>query len=171
MRTVAQLQNYAPMLSCTHLYVLSLAAAAALAQLQLTQLADPAQVGTPVTAAIRYREGAQLAALGLSPYAGAAFHGPPLLLAGARLLDAAAASAFPGVSILVPPWRVLATSATDVLAAAALARLMTAAAAAAGSQPRQHGSGGADSRTYNVRQSPRCSRSSVLIGQDEPEMT
>lgn len=106
--------------------------------------ADPAgsfvQVGTPVTAAIRYREGAQLAALGLSPYAGAAFHGPPLLLAGARLLDAAAASAFPGFSVLAPPWRVLATSAADVLAAAALARL---AAAAAARQPGTHGSSGA----------------------------
>ena len=102
------------------------------------------QVGTPVTAAIRYREGAQLAALGLSPYNSAAFHGPPLLLAGARLLDAAAASAFPGFSVLTPPWRVLATSAADVLAAAALARL-TAAAAAAGPQPSKHSSGGADS--------------------------
>jgi GPI transamidase subunit PIG-U len=111
--------------------------------LLLIQICQLMQVGTPVTAAIRYREGAQLAALGLSPYAGAAFHGPPLLLAGARLLDAAAASAFPGSSILAPPWRVLATSAADVLAAAALARL--AAASATGLQPSKHGSGGAKS--------------------------
>lgn len=87
-----------------------------------------AQVGTPVTAAIRYREGAQLAGLGLSPYAGAAFHGPPLLLAGAQLLDSLIGRVVPGFSVLAAPWRVLVTSAADIAAAAALAGLAAAAA-------------------------------------------
>ncbi len=47
-----------------------------------TSLMGPPQVGTPITAAIRYREAAALGALGLSPYAGSSFHGPPLALAG-----------------------------------------------------------------------------------------
>ncbi len=99
----------------------------------LSHLALPAnpatssQVGTPVTAAIRYREGAQLLALGLSPYA--AFHGPPLLLAGAQAVDALGRKALgPGFSVLAAPWRTLATSAVDVVAAAALAALAQTAA-------------------------------------------
>ena len=60
------------------------------------------QVGTPITAAIRYREAVELAALGLSPYAGSAFHGPPLVLAGVHAVGsmlrcaAAAIAAFTG---------------------------------------------------------------------------
>lgn len=95
----------------------------------LTNAATSSQVGTPVTAAIRYREGAQLLALGLSPYAGAAFHGPPLLLAGAQAVDALGRKALgPGFSVLAAPWRTLATSAVDVAAAAALAALARSAA-------------------------------------------
>lgn len=95
----------------------------------LTNPATSSQVGTPVTASIRYREGAQLLALGLSPYAGAAFHGPPLLLAGAQAVDALGRKALgPGFSVLAAPWRTLATSAVDVVAAAALAALARTAA-------------------------------------------
>lgn len=93
------------------------------------------QVGTPVTAAIRYREAAQLARLGLSPYAGAAFHGPPLLLTGAQLADSLLGRVIPGFSVLAAPWRVLATSAADVAAAAALARLAAAVAAPRDGKP------------------------------------
>lgn len=93
-----------------------------------TYLESRIEVGTPVTAAIRYREAAQLARLGLSPYAGAAFHGPPLLLAGAQLADSLLGRVIPGFSVLAAPWRVLATSAADVAAAAALARLAAAVA-------------------------------------------
>ena len=60
--------------------------------------------------------------------------GPPLLLAGAQLLNSLLAPVFPGFSVLAPPWRVLAASAVDVAAAAALARLVTAVQPSKGSR-------------------------------------
>ena len=93
------------------------------------------QVGTPVTAAIRYREGVQLARLNLSPYAGAAFHGPPLPLMSLATVDSLLFALLPGFTgVLASPWRTLAAAAMDVAAAAALGRLAKATAPHDGSE-------------------------------------
>lgn len=90
------------------------------------------EVSTPITAVGRYREALQLDLLGLSPYAGGVFHGPPLLLAAVQTIDWILKACFGYLALLagMPPlgagtalepfFRTVMASTADVLAAWAL---------------------------------------------------
>lgn len=98
------------------------------------------EVGTPITAAARYREALQLGWLGLSPYAGGVFHGPPLVLAAVQTVDwilnaLMGRTAIGGMgTVLEAPLRTMMTSAVDIAAAWALKSLAHSVLSRAGNR-------------------------------------